>query len=116
MKQERQRFAERKAAEEALALGLTDYTVHARPDGPAPQGDTWSYTQGRWVSEIARTAPAPAPAPGKRCPHCKTVYEPKYTTFEEAKAAEPESIYVEQHMTGFCSDKCWDEALKPDDY
>eukprot|EP01046_Picozoa_sp_COSAG06_P053207 COSAG06_NODE_9142_length_1975_cov_3.842217_3_plen_220_part_00 len=53
MKQERQRFAERKAAEEALALGLTDYTVHARPDGPAPDGNTWSYSQGRWVSEDA---------------------------------------------------------------
>ena len=53
MKQERQRFAERKAAEEALALGLTDYTVHARPDGPAPDGNTWSYSQGSWVSEDA---------------------------------------------------------------
>ena len=49
--------------------------------------------------------------PGKQCPHCKTVYAPKYTTFEEAKTTEPGSIWVEQHMTGFCSDKCWDEAL-----
>ena len=52
-----------------------------------------------------------APHGGKWCPHCKTVYAPKYKTFEEAKAAEPRSIYVEQHMTGFCSDKCWDEAF-----
>ena len=56
---------------------------------------------------------------GKQCPFCKTVYAPKYRTIEEAEAAEPRSIYVEQHITGYCSDKCWDDALKlglPDDY
>ena len=59
IEQERQRFAKRKAAEEALALGLgPDYDVHARPDGPAPDGKTWSFVQGVWVGEEAAVAPA----------------------------------------------------------
>ena len=53
--------------------------------------------------------------PPKKCPHCKTTFTPKYKTHAEAQAAEPGSIYVEQHMSGFCSDTCWN-ALMPDDY
>ena len=54
-------------------------------------------------------------SPTKQCPLCKTVFTPKYKTHAEAQAAEPGSIYVEQHMSGFCSDSCW-KALMPDDY
>jgi hypothetical protein len=58
IEQGRQRFAERKAAEEALALGLgPDHAVHARPDGPAPNGKTWSFARGVWVSQEAVKRP-----------------------------------------------------------
>jgi hypothetical protein len=53
--------------------------------------------------------------PPMKCPHCKTTFTPKYKTHAEAQAAEPGSIYVEQHMSGFCSDSCWN-SLMPDDY
>jgi hypothetical protein len=53
--------------------------------------------------------------PPKKCPLCKTTFTPKYKTHAEAQAAEPGSIYVEQHMSGFCSDTCWN-SLMPDDY
>ena len=48
---------------------------------------------------------------GKRCPFCKKLYVPKYKTLAEAQAAEPGSIFAEQHISGFCSDKCWDDAF-----
>ena len=58
IEQERQQFAKRKAAEEALALGLgSDHGAHARPDGAAPDGQTWSYARGFWVSEEAVKRP-----------------------------------------------------------
>eukprot|EP01046_Picozoa_sp_COSAG06_P052344 COSAG06_NODE_8766_length_2076_cov_1.308042_2_plen_170_part_00 len=57
IEQERHRSAERKATEEATALGLVEYTVHARPDGPAPDGKTWSFTRGDWVDEEAVKRP-----------------------------------------------------------
>jgi 8-oxo-dGTP pyrophosphatase MutT (NUDIX family) len=51
------------------------------------------------------------------CIHCKRTYMPKYTTLEDAQANEEEgSIYAEQHLSGICSDECWDAAFKPDDY
>jgi len=43
----------------------------------------------------------------KTCPNCGKVYEPDYT-YEGAKNG---TIYKEQHLTGICSDKCWDEYL-----
>lgn len=58
IEQERHRSTERKAAEEAAALGLLEYTVHARPDGPAPDGKTWSFTRGDWVNEDTVKRPA----------------------------------------------------------
>jgi len=48
---------------------------------------------------------------GKPCPFCKKLYVPKYKTLAEAQAAEPGSIFAEQHITGCCSDKCWDDAF-----
>lgn len=65
---------------------------------------------------IAATGHIEKVVTGKPCPFCKTVYAPKYKTLEEAKTIEPGSIFVEQHMSGCCSDKCWDAAFKPDDY
>ena len=43
----------------------------------------------------------------KTCPNCKKVYIPDFT-YEDAK---PGTIYKEQHITGICSDQCWDEFL-----
>ena len=53
---------------------------------------------------------------GKPCPSCQTLYVPKYKTLAEAQAADPGSIFAEQHISGVCSDTCWDDACKPDDY
>ena len=53
---------------------------------------------------------------GKPCPSCQTLYMPKYKTLAEAQAADPRSIFAEQHISGICSDKCWDDTTKPDDY
>ena len=53
---------------------------------------------------------------GKPCPFCQTLYMPKYKTLAEAQAADPGSIFAEQHISGVCSDTCWDDACKPDDY
>ena len=52
---------------------------------------------------------------GRPCPFCKTLYMPKYKTLAEAEAADPCSIFTEQHISGICSDKCWDTIFKPDD-
>ena len=43
----------------------------------------------------------------KMCPNCEKVYEPDYT-YENAPVG---TIYKEQHITGLCSDDCWDEFL-----
>ena len=42
------------------------------------------------------------------CPYCGESYEPKYDNPEDAP---PRSIGKEQHMTGICSDDCWDAFL-----
>ena len=48
---------------------------------------------------------------------CKQSYTPKYASLQEAQAKEePGSIYAEQHISGICSDECWDALTKPDDY
>ena len=45
----------------------------------------------------------------KVCIKCKQSYTPKYASLQEAQAKEePGSIYAEQHITGICSDECWD--------
>jgi hypothetical protein len=41
--------AKRKAAEEARLVGAEVGEYHVRPDGPAPEGMTWSYSQGKFV-------------------------------------------------------------------
>ena len=41
----------RMANKEAEILGLEDYETHARPDGPAPDGQTWSFALGKWQDE-----------------------------------------------------------------
>lgn len=43
-----------------------------------------------------------------RCPNCGHEYEPEYDNPDDAPMG---SIYREQHMTGLCSDECWDEWL-----
>ena len=53
----------------------------------------------------------------KVCIKCKQSYTPKYASLQEAQAKEePGSIYAEQHISGICSDECWDALTKPDDY
>ena len=52
--QRKARMAEedtRMANKEADVLGLEEYEVHARPDGPAPDGKTWSFALGDWQDE-----------------------------------------------------------------
>ena len=44
-------FAQRAAAKEAGVLGLETFEPHARPDGPSPDGKTWSYALGDWQDE-----------------------------------------------------------------
>ena len=34
-----------------MSHGLEDYETHARPDGPAPDGKTWSFALGKWQDE-----------------------------------------------------------------
>jgi hypothetical protein len=41
--------AKRKAAEEARLVGAEVGEYHMRPDGRAPEGMTWSYSQGKFV-------------------------------------------------------------------
>jgi hypothetical protein len=43
--------AKRKAAEEVEILGTEPDNVCDRPDGPAPEGKTWSYSRGEWLDE-----------------------------------------------------------------
>ena len=43
----------------------------------------------------------------KTCPNCDKVYEPDFT-YEKAKCG---TIFKEQHLSGICSDRCWDEFL-----
>ena len=51
------------------------------------------------------------------CTKCHLSYTPKYASLQEAQAKEETgSIYDEQHITGICSDECWDAVTKPDDY
>ena len=47
----------------------------------------------------------------KTCPNCGKVYETDFPTREEAVANGGTAIQKEQHQTGICSDKCWDEFL-----
>jgi len=47
----------------------------------------------------------------KTCPNCGKVYETDFPTREEAVANGGTAIQREQHQTGICSDKCWDEFL-----
>ena len=47
----------------------------------------------------------------KSCPNCGKVYETDFPTREEAVANGGTAIQKEQHQTGICSDKCWDEFL-----
>jgi hypothetical protein len=53
----------------------------------------------------------------KTCPYCKIEYTPKYRIKAPAKEATIHDgvplIYVEQHISGACSDKCWDELFPP---
>ena len=41
------------------------------------------------------------------CPKCNQAYKPKYPNKKAAQAAN-ENTFIEQHMSGICSDKCWD--------
>ena len=50
-KEKRVQLAKRKADEEAGILGLEHYEAHARPDGSAPEGKTWSFALGDWQDE-----------------------------------------------------------------
>ena len=43
----------------------------------------------------------------KKCPECLKDYEPDFP--ERRKDAEP--YQNEQHKVGYCSDKCFDEAI-----
>ncbi|MCL5252876.1 MAG: hypothetical protein M1351_02150 [Candidatus Thermoplasmatota archaeon] len=45
-----------------------------------------------------------------RCPVCGKTYRPKYSKKEEAPEG---SIGREQHMSGICSDECWDKMTLP---
>ena len=42
-----------------------------------------------------------------QCPNCNKTYETDFPTREQSKTA----IQREQHQTGICSDKCYDEFL-----
>jgi sarcosine oxidase delta subunit len=44
-----------------------------------------------------------------QCPNCGKRYETDFPTREAAVAAGGTDIQREQHQTGICSDKCWDE-------
>ncbi len=45
------------------------------------------------------------------CPCCRRMYRPKYRSKEEAPEG---SIYREQHLSGICSDACWDAMTLPE--
>lgn len=42
-----------------------------------------------------------------KCPVCDKIYKLKYGRKEDAPEG---SIWREQHLSGICSDKCWDKA------
>jgi len=44
------------------------------------------------------------------CPECEEEYEPDFETKEEAKE-EGDDADIEQHITGLCSDDCWNAHL-----
>jgi hypothetical protein len=55
------------------------------------------------------------------CPNCKRPYEPELSPRPEDDGRVIQDIYPdslpyqrEQLQTGICSDKCWDEYLKPE--
>ena len=45
------------------------------------------------------------------CPKCEIRYETKFENLEEAKKNKiidkEYYAYIEQHLSGICSDKCW---------
>ena len=43
------------------------------------------------------------------CPKCEEHYVPKYRSKNAALAAN-EKTFIEQHMSGICSDECWDNC------
>jgi sarcosine oxidase delta subunit len=47
----------------------------------------------------------------QQCPNCGKKYETDFPTREDAVNAGGTAIQREQHQTGICSDKCWDEFL-----
>ncbi len=44
------------------------------------------------------------------CRKCECHYTPKYATLAAAKKANDELIFEEQHLSGLCSDECWDKC------
>lgn len=56
--------------------------------------------------------------PMRKCPHCKKFFLPNYLTKETARAAVAtgygDLMDVEQHISGVCSQKCWDEMFPPE--
>ena len=42
--------------------------------------------------------------------NCNSKYEPDFSSKEEAKQ-NGEDYQIEQHITGLCSDDCWNEYL-----
>lgn len=44
------------------------------------------------------------------CPNCDADYEPEFSTKEAAKENGDE-VAVEQHITGLCSNECWNDYL-----
>lgn len=49
--------------------------------------------------------------PGKiTCPCCGRTYKPKYRHKDKAPVG---TIFMEQHLSGICSDACWDKMTLP---
>ena len=44
--------------------------------------------------------------PNQMCPKCETKYDTKYKNLQQAKKNK-NNTYIEQHLSGICSDKCW---------
>lgn len=55
----------------------------------------------------------------KHCIICDNDYSPKFTSKEEARQAMLSGIAttmdVEQHISGVCSEKCWDTMYPPNE-
>lgn len=52
-------------------------------------------------------------ADGKHiCPNCEKEYEPIFETKEKAKE-KGDKVAVEQHLTGTCSNDCWEDQFGP---